>query len=99
MAAANLTVGTRAKVTAAFTNTAGAAANPTTVVAQVRDPSGEITTYTYGTDSQPTRTSTGVYVLEFDLDTEGQWQVRFAGTGAVVAAQETGIVVPASEFV
>lgn len=94
-----LIIGTRAKATATFTDNNDAPADPTTVTAKTLDPDGTIVTYTYGVDAALTRTGLGIFVLEFDLNVEGLWQVRFAGTGAVTAAVEDGIYVPESDFV
>lgn len=94
----NLVAGTKAKVTATFTDDEDAIGDPTTIVAKVRAPSGGISSYTYGTHPELTRSSLGVYVLEVVLSSSGRWQVRFEGTGAIVAAQEATIEVAASQF-
>ncbi len=64
--------------------------DPTTVTAEVREPDGTVTIYTYSAaPSQPdphiTRASAGVYELVLVPDAAGAWVVRWAGTGAVTA--------------
>lgn len=95
----DIIVGNRAVVTASFANDAGTLVDPTTVTAKTCTPHGVVTTYTYPASPTLTKTSTGVYELEFDLSEVGNWEVRFVGTGALVAAGETEIDVPASRFV
>lgn len=60
------------------TNTA-----PTAVSLEITDPSGNVDTYT---TSDLTNSATGVYSYSFTPDEAGRWKYRFAGTGAVIAA-------------
>lgn len=85
------------RVTAAFTNAAGTATDPTTVVCKVRSPSG-ITTYTYGTDAELVKDSTGNYHLDINITADGQWWYRWEGTGAVQQAGEGSFTVARSAF-
>lgn len=97
---ASATVGTRAVATVTFTDDTGDLADPTAVIGTVRNPNtGVDTVSTYGVDAALTRTSLGVFKLEFDLIAEGRWHFRVAGTGAVAAAVEGSVVVPESVFV
>lgn len=91
-------VGDQVKVAAAFTNAAGAAADPSAVVFRVRAPSGTVTTYTYGTDADVVKTATGAYYLLLTLSASELWHVRAAGTGAVVAADESVILAEKTYF-
>jgi hypothetical protein len=74
------------RMTAAFTNASGVAADPTTVTLVVEDADGTETT------SSPSNTATGAYRYDLTLgETEalcpaGVWDYRFRGTGAIVAA-------------
>lgn len=72
--------------------------NPSTVRYEIVDPDANLTTYTYGTDSEVTRTSTGLYVLTIQLSTEGQWSIRAICTGTVIGARETTVLVGPSSF-
>jgi uncharacterized protein YfaS (alpha-2-macroglobulin family) len=76
------------RCTAAFTDTAGTAIDPTTVSFRVKDPAGTITTYAYGTDSELVKDSTGNYHVDIDANTDGIWAYRFSSTGAGQAAAE-----------
>lgn len=76
-------IGDEVRLSVAFTDAAGAAADPTTVTCTVRKPDGSTLT--------PTATSTGstgAYRADIQPDQTGNWYYRFAGTGALVAAEE-----------
>lgn len=65
-------------------------ADPTTVRLKVRDPSGNLDTYTYGV-SVVQKTGTGIYYAQITLDESGKWHYRWegeGGTGAGVASGE-----------
>lgn len=83
--------GTRKRVTATFTlddvNT-----DPGAVTVQVLSPDGVTST------ASATKTATGVYYTDVDLNDPGPWVVRFVGTSPVVSAAETTIEVAASGF-
>lgn len=82
-------LGQSVKLTVAFTNSSGVAADPTTVRCKVREPDGTATTYTYGTDAALTKTGTGAYQLIVDADQSGMWTYRWEG--------ETDTTTPADE--
>lgn len=76
--------------TAVATNTfavGGTATDPDAVTVALTDPNGDTTTYTYGTDGELTKSSTGVYVLTVAVPTDGVWQYVFVGTGAAADVQ------------
>ena len=89
--------GSLVRTTAAFTNTAGAAADPTTIVLKYKTGAGATTTVTY--PSAPiVRDGTGAY--HADLDTTGwagpdplQWLTEWIGTGTVQAIAAGGWLV------
>lgn len=64
------------------------ATDPTTVIFKVRDPGGDVTTYTYGTDAQVVRTGTGVFYCDVIANEIGEWNFRFEGSGACTAVEE-----------
>jgi len=69
----------------------GVLTNPSSVQVEVRAPSGTITTYVYGVDSQLTRPSTGIYQVLITLSQTGTYRWRWtAGTanGPVVDNDE-----------
>ena len=88
--------GDSVRVTANFT-TDGTLADPTGDAAGVtvtwRKPSG-------GTDATPTATksSTGVYYVDFTLEEIGIHSVRFQGTEGVIASEVVELEVGASVF-
>ena len=90
--------GDRVQFTAAFTNLAGAAADPTTIRFKVKRPDLTETTWVYGTDAQVVRDGVGAYHAEVDFDQSGDWTYRWEGTGAVQSAGERAVIVRASAF-
>ena len=96
--ASNYDVGDLVRVSLPFTDAIGAAADPTTVRGRFRDPSGAVTTYLFGTDSELVKDSTGNYHFELSPTASGEWRYRGEGTGAVQAAAEARFIVRATAF-
>lgn len=90
-------IGDVARLSSAFTNAAGAAADPTTVTVKVRPPSGEIITRTYAA-SEVVKDSTGNYHFDYTILEEGVHYYKYYGTGSVIAAEESSFEVQTSEF-
>lgn len=80
-------IGDQIRLSVAFTDLAGTAADPTTVVCTVRKPDNTTSTPSVTNDS------TGAYHSDLTLDLDGSWYFRFAGTGALVVAEEGTFVV------
>jgi len=78
-------------LTATFT-LASVLTDPTTVTLKVKDPSGNVDTYTLAL-SQVNNSSTGVYFKNISLDEAGYWYYQWAGTGAVESVEEDYLVV------
>jgi hypothetical protein len=93
----NYDIGDMIRLSGSFTNSAGTATDPTTVTLKVKDPSGNIDTYTYAL-SEVTKDSTGAYHKDITIDEAGQWYYRFVGTGTVAAAEEGEFEVRDSQF-
>lgn len=91
-------VGDLVRVTGTFTNSAGEALDPTAVNCKVKDPSGNVVTYVYGTDDELVKTSTGVYYVDVDADEAGDWWARVYSTGTGQAASEYIFSVRLSRF-
>lgn len=90
-------IGQKIRVTGTFTTlSTGAVADPTTITVQHYEPGGTTTSYVYGTDDEVGKTSTGIYYYEMTPDTSGVHEVRFVGTGAVVAAKPHRVTVKGS---
>lgn len=91
--------GQTVKLSTAFTDANGAAANPTTVTCKVRKPDGTETTYTSGTTPAITNPSTGTYQLLIAVDQSGMWSHLWTGTtGSTVAVDEQQFTVLGSVF-
>ena len=86
------------RFSAAFTNAAGTATDPTAVTFKIRSPAGTTTTYVYGTDAELVRDSAGNFHVDFAMTAAGDWAHRWEGTGAVVTAEESQVVVEPSAF-
>lgn len=92
-------VGNLVRVSVVFTNTAGAAVDPTVVKCLVRTPAGVTTTLTYGTDAALIKATTGSYYLDVDASSEGIWYYRFYSTGTGQAAADGAFAISDSVFV
>jgi hypothetical protein len=91
--------GQTVKLSVAFTDSAGAAANPTTVTCKVEEPDGTETTYTNASTPAITNPSTGTYQLLIVPDQSGMHTYRWTGTtGASVAVDEDQFSVLLSAF-
>ena len=77
------------RCSAAFTDSDGAAADPDVVVFSFTEPDGSLTTYTYGTDVELVKDSTGNYHVDVDGNAAGTWFYRFHSTGSGQAADES----------
>jgi len=62
------------------------------VTLEVRDPGGNINTFTLA-GGGVTRQSLGVFYRDEFLDEAGQWWYRFFGSGIIVAADENYLLV------
>lgn len=71
--------------------------DPTTVTLKVKDPSGNISTYTYAA-GEITKESTGIYYKDVVLDESWTWKARYETTGPVETAVEIEMQVEVSEF-
>ena len=90
--------GTNVRVTATFEDAAGTDLDPTTVEVIVQTPELVETTYTYGSESSPVKSATGIYYIDVSLDTAGWWTFPWRSTGTGQTAFQTHIYVTPSEF-
>lgn len=89
-------IGDLVALSATFTATDGVTpVDPATLTCAVTDPTGAVTTYTYGSSPGFTKASTGVYALQVDAEVAGSWLYRFLGTGTYQAAVEGTFLVAA----
>ena len=89
-------VGSLVRCSVVFTNAAGSAVDPTTVVFTYLGPGGQTDSYTYGTDVELVRASTGNYYVDVSAFAAGTWQTRCTGAGTVgqAAVQDSFEVLP-----
>ena len=92
-------LGDLVRCSAAFTNSAGTALDPTAVIVKVKAPDGTVTTYTYGTDPEVVRDSAGNYHIDVDADASGTWYYRFHATGTGQSADEAAFFIQPSSVV
>lgn len=74
-----------AKVTILTKNAAGNLADPSTLVVKVQPIGGTTVTYTYGTDGELTKSTTGTYILLHPVTSGMDLQVRTITTGDIGA--------------
>lgn len=74
-------VGDTVNVTVTIRDTSDTVTDPTTLSVKVKPPGASATTYVYGTDSELTKTSTGIYVLAYPATVSGWHNVRAITTG------------------
>jgi len=80
-------IGDTVRLTGTFTNTAGAATDPTAIVMTLKLPDNTLITKTYAL-AELTKSATGVYYYDYLITKAGDHYYRFAGTGAVATAGE-----------
>ena len=91
-------IGDLVKAAGAFTNSSSVAADPSAVVFTVRTPAGAETEYTYDTDVELVKESTGNYYVLVSVAEAGVYKYRFVGTGAVQASDDGEFTVEPRSF-
>jgi len=82
-------IGDSVRETVTFKNASSAAVDPTVTKCHVEVPSGGVTSHIYAVSTgQIVKTGTGVYYLDITTTGHGRYEVRWTGTGAVVASVE-----------
>jgi hypothetical protein len=81
-------IGDVALIKCIFTNTSGAAIDPTTITLYLTQPSGSIGTYTYA-NGDIAKLSTGTYTYNGTAGLAGYYTGRWVGDGAAVAAERS----------
>lgn len=91
--------GNEVRVAVAFTNTAtNAAVDPATVIFKYEDPSGDIVTLTYPTDTALVKDGTGNYHVDINCNEIVMYYWEFRGSGDNQATVEGSFAVTASRF-
>ena len=91
-------LGDLARCTGTFANSAGTAIDPAAVFFETIAPDGVRTSYTYGTDAEVVKSSTGVYYVDVDCNQSGVWEYRMYGTGTGQAADNQSFFVKPTTF-
>jgi|SRR5690606_12147698 len=89
-------IGNGVTSTQEFKNSSGVLTNPTSVTVTVREPDDTKTTYTYGTDPEVVRDSTGIYYISIVPDAAGPWGFYWLGTGTVPRSTEDFVLITPS---
>lgn len=76
----------------------GVDVDPDTVVFKAMDPSGQVQTWTFGTDPEVSQVGTGHYELDLPLTASGTWHYRVEGQGTHQGADEQQFTVRESVF-
>ncbi len=79
--------GSLVRISAVFSSL-GANVDPDSVIVQVKDPKGDVSTFTFGTDASVKRDDLGQYHFDVDCAMEGQYYYRFHSTGQGQASEE-----------
>lgn len=85
-------------VHAQFKNENEALTDPTDVTCTITYPNGTQASFVYGTDSEVTKTSTGIYKCTIATTASGSHHYRWTGEGALVGAEESFFKVRDSAF-
>lgn len=91
-------IGDQIRIGYTFKNSSGMAADPTTITLWLKTPAGAETSHVYLTDGNLIRDATGVYHYDLTFAESGTYCWRWAGTGAVVCAEEGQLPVRRSKF-
>lgn len=88
-------VGSKVRSTAIFTdpNNSDAAIDPTAVLMNVKPPTGDLLSYTYGVGADIVKDSVGNYHLDIDITESGLWRHRWYSTGTGQASNESSFIV------
>lgn len=86
------------RVTATFTNSAGTPVDPAALTFKFKNPLGTVTPYTYPTNPELVRGSTGVYYVDINANVHGTWRTRFEATGVGQSAVENFFMIKDSDF-
>jgi len=81
--------GSRVRVFGTFRSTGGTVADPTSVRFRYRSPGSTLVTLTYSTGgTDVTRSSTGVYYSDVDVEKEGTWVYQWDSSGLIRASRD-----------
>lgn len=96
MAVPDYDIGQKVRSYCTFTDLNGSPIDPTAVFLEYKSASGDTTTLDYSV-SGITRTDTGDYYADIDLDAAGWWYGRWYSTGTGQAATQFSFLVAANK--
>ena len=82
-------VGTKIRLSAAFTDLSDAASDPGGILFKIRAPDGMVTTYTYGSDVALVKDATGNYHVDWLIAASGVHRYGFYGITSGQAVDES----------
>ena len=85
-------IGQAVRITGTFRDEAEAVFDPGTVKCDITIPDGTTTTYTYPTDSEITKVSTGIYRIDLETPTAGVYHYAWYSTSPGTADQNRFII-------
>jgi hypothetical protein len=62
--------------------------DPTAVTFDFRSPSGTVTNFVFGVDSELQKLATGIYEATFSVTEGGRWWYRWEGTGTAPGVEQ-----------
>lgn len=94
LAPGKIYINTELRLTVTFRDDDGTLVDPDTVVIRTMSPCGTEATYTYATDDEVQKSSTGIYTADITPDEAGRWHFRWqtTGTGKTTALEGDFIV-------
>lgn len=90
--------GATVRVWGHFKDTNDSFQDPTTVIAKIRTPRGELLRYVYGTDAEVVKSATGKYYVDVTATDGGRWHARWESIGTIDTAGEGGFEVRDNDF-
>lgn len=86
------------RLSVVFKDLSKTAVDPSGVTLTIRQPDGAIVQYQYLVDAQIVKSSVGNYYCDFLVTQEGMTYYKWAGTGTINAAEESGFFVKISQI-
>lgn len=90
--------GTKIRCKGTFSDADGDEQDPENVYFQFIEPEQDAVSYEYGVDPEVVKEATGIYYVDLDGSTIGDWKYRFYSTGVGQAASEATFTVRSSAF-
>lgn len=98
MAYDNITAGETVHFYVAVSNADGVKTNPTGIEFHLKRPDAVIQTYTYGTDLNLTKDSTGKYSIDLTLNLPGTYYYKWKTASPNISIVEGEVIVVSSLF-